>query len=150
MSIRFWHRRVARLLIVALLFMQGALAAHACQMALDAAALAPVAVAATATHAESAEPCCPHHGAEAVPADQHEHQTPAPDSSLCKAHCDQTQTSASAQLQLDTSALAACIASMHSPKLTTAATALPLPVVRDPGPPPGTPPLYIAYAVLRR
>ena len=141
MSIRFWHRRVARLLIVALLFMQGALAAHACQMALDAAALAPVAV---------AEPCCPHHVAEAVPADQHEHQTPAPDSSLCKAHCDQTQTSASAQLQLDTSALAACIASMHSPKLTTAATALPLPVVRDPGPPPGTPPLYIAYAVLRR
>ena len=142
MSIRFWHRRVARLLIVALLFMQGALAAHACQMALDAAAApAPVAV---------AEPCCPHHVAEAVPADQHEHQTPAPDSSLCKAHCDQTQTSASAQLQLDTSALAACIASMHSPKLTTAATALPLPVVRDPGPPPGTPPLYIAYAVLRR
>ena len=141
MSIRFWHRRVARLLIVALLFMQGALAAHACQMALDAAAPAPVAV---------AEPCCPHHVAEAVPADQHEHQTPAPDSSLCKAHCDQTQTSASAQLQLDTSALAACIASMHSPKLTTAATALPLPVVRDPGPPPGTPPLYIAYAVLRR
>jgi hypothetical protein len=141
MAIRPWHRHVARLLVAALLFMQGALAAHACQMALDAAAAAPVAV---------AEPCCPHHGAEAVPADQHEHQTPAPDSSLCKAHCDQTQTSASAQLQLDTSALAACIASMHSPKLTTATTTLPLPVVRDPGPPPGTPPLYIAYAVLRR
>jgi len=151
MSIRPWHRRVARLLVAALLFMQGALAAHACQLALEAATLTPIAAAEATPVADPApEPCCPHHTADAAPADQHDHQTPAPNTSLCKAHCDQTQTSASAQLQLDLSAMAACIVAQHGPKLTPTASVTPVPVVRDPGPPPGTPPLYIAYAVLRR
>lgn len=150
MSIRPWHRRVARLLVAALLFMQGALAAHACQLALDAAALAPTAAIAADAAASAPEPCCPHHSAETTAADPHDHPSPAPDTSLCKAHCDQAQTSVSAQLQLDTSALAACIVALHGPHLAPAAALMPLPVVRDPGPPPGTPPLYITYAVLRR
>lgn len=147
MSIRPWHRRVARLLITGLLFMQGALAAHACQLALDAAALTPVAAQADAV---APDPCCPQHEADAAASDQHDHQTPAPGTSLCKAHCYQAQTSVSAQLQLDISALAACIVALHGPNPTPVAAVAPLPAVRDPGPPPGTPALYIAYAVLRR
>lgn len=144
MSIRPWHRRVARLLVAALLFTQGAVVAHACRAALDTAAV-------TAAAAPAPEPPCPYHHAEAAPADQADAQpAPALDATLCKAHCDQTQTSVSAKLQIDTTAMAACIAPMQWPSLAPVASAVPLPAVRDPGPPPGSPPLYIAYAVLRR
>ncbi len=137
MALRSWHRRVARVLAAALLFTQGAMVAHACKTAI--AAEAPVALpTACAEHHVRAE-------AGALP----DRSSPA-DVQVCKAHCDQAQTTVGAKFQIDTSAIAASIVPMPWFVLAPAASAPVIAVPRNTGPPLGTPPLYIAYAVLRR
>lgn len=120
------HRRIAQLLLATLLFMQCALAAHACQMAM--------------------------HGTEpadtgAAPADCERMRA----AQLCKAHCDQGLQSVGGKLQIDAGSVFATGAALVSWPVTAvpAAPALSARAAVEPGPPPGTPPLYLAFQVFR-
>ncbi len=152
MSIQPWHKRIARVLAAALLFTQCAMTAHACQMAFAAATDTAAVPAAVMAPAPMAEGSCEHmHDAPVLaPADIDPPDAPAV-SVLCKAHCDQGQQSVGAKLQIDASSMAtACVAIVSWPILIAPAPVAVARFTRDAGPPPGTPPLYIAYAVLRR
>lgn len=152
MSIRPWHRRIARVLAAALLFTQCAMTAHACQMAFGAAADTVAVSAAITAPAPMIEDGCEHMHDLSAAAATDDTPTEAPAApALCKAHCDQGQQSVGAKLQIDATSMAAAgVAIVSWPILLAPAPVVAARFTRDAGPPPGAPPLYIAYAVLRR
>ena len=144
-SSRHARRLISGWLVAALLFMQFAVAAHACQAAGRAAAV-PHPVAAL-KHA----PGCHGGGATADGA--------APDADsphLCKAHCQQgAQTPGVAPLAdaPSTSWLPVATLDWTQAALTfhaPAPSAGQQPALRSGAPPPGTPPLFLSLLVLRR
>lgn len=118
-------------LIAALLFMQLAVAAHACMQPAPATAQAAV-------------PDCPHHRA-AAPEPEREH------SPLCKAHCESGLQSVNTQAgALDApSVLAVPAALVGDVAVAPAANTVARPEALAAGPPPGAPPIYLTYLVLR-
>jgi hypothetical protein len=132
------HRRaLAGWLILALLFMQFAVAAHACPRA----AADPSAVAALAAMAEM--PGCD--GAMATTVDLEQPQ-------LCKAHCERDAQTVSPISAIDLPAATSMPAVLDGSPRSRLAAAGTAPHGPQPSgiPPPGSPPLYLALLVLRR
>lgn len=131
------RRWLSGTLIAALLLMQFAAAAHACDGALRGAA--PMAAASDAG--------CPGHAAG------QRADAPADDLALCKAHCERgAQSAGAAAAALDAGASGAVLVAVldwaaDRPLLAPAANAAPC--LSAGAPPPGRPPIYLSLLVLR-
>jgi hypothetical protein len=119
------RRRISGLLLVALLFMQWVTAAHACPPA-----AAPVAV--------MQGECDLHAGQDAGAL------------VACKAHCDQSHQVVKTAPDAGSAAdVALAVDALPSIVVAWAGTDRPRPMAPTAAPPPGAPPLYLSFGVLR-